>query len=49
MGRLDRNLLIGLERVNAQVDIRHKRKAVKPDEFSKLLKSARESKENIQF
>ena len=48
MGRLDRNPLIGLERVNAQVDIRHKRRALKPDEFAKLLKSARESKKNVQ-
>ncbi len=39
---------MGLERVNAQVDIRHKRRALKPDEFAKLLKSARESKKNVQ-
>ena len=48
MGRLDRNPLMGLERVNAQVDIRNKRRALKPDEFAKLLKSARESKKNVQ-
>ena len=48
MGRLDRNPLVGLERVNAQVDVRKKRRALKPDEFAKLLKAARESKKKVQ-
>ena len=48
MGRLDRNPLLGLERVNAQVDVRKKRRALKPDEFAKLLKAARESEKKVQ-
>ena len=48
MGRIDRNPVAGLDRLNNQVDVRHKRRALKPDEFAKLLKSARESKKNVQ-
>ncbi|QDU57513.1 Tyrosine recombinase XerD [Aeoliella mucimassa] len=48
MGRLDRNPLVALERLNTQVDVRHKRRALTPDEFAKLLKSARESTKTVQ-
>ena len=48
MGRIDRNPVAGLERLNTQVDVRHKRRALTSDEFAKLLKSARESKKNTQ-
>jgi site-specific recombinase XerD len=47
-GRLIANPLVGLERLNADVDVRHKRRALSPDEIALLVKSARESGEDIQ-
>ncbi len=47
-GRLDRNPLIGLERLNTEVDVRHKRRALTPDEFAALVQSARDSNEKVQ-
>jgi hypothetical protein len=35
------NPVAGLRRLNAEVDVRHKRRALSPDEFAKLLASAR--------
>jgi integrase len=46
--RVGMNPLLGLERLNADVDIRHKRRALSGDEVAKLIKSARESGEEIQ-
>lgn len=46
--RLLRNPLIGLERLNAEVDVRHPRRALAPEEFDQLLDSARTSGVQIQ-
>ena len=42
------NPVVGLTRLNTEVDIRHKRRALNTEEFSKLIQSARESGEDIQ-
>lgn len=46
--RIPRNPLQGLERLNAEVDVRHKRRALTSDEVARLVKSARESGVDIQ-
>lgn len=46
--RLLTNPLAGLDRLNTEVDIRHKRRALTEEEFGKLVLSARQSKESIQ-
>lgn len=46
--RLAANPLLGLRRLNAEADIRYQRRALKPDEFQKLVKSARDSGVSIQ-
>ena len=46
--RLTFNPLVGLERMNAEVDVRHRRRALSSDEFSSLLTSAAESGVKIQ-
>ncbi len=38
----------GIERMNTEVDIRHKRRALRPEEFRKLVESARSSQVSIQ-
>lgn len=46
--RLLSNPLVGLKRLNTEVDVRHKRRALSADEVVKLVKSARESGVSIQ-
>lgn len=46
--RMATNPLLGLERLNAEVDIRHKRRALQPSEISSLVQSARSSGKRIQ-
>lgn len=46
--KLVSNPLIGLPRLNAETDIRHKRRALTPAEVARLVQSARESGERIQ-
>ncbi len=46
--RLLRNPLKGLERLNAALDVRHKRRALHAEDLEKLVRSARESGEDIQ-
>lgn len=46
--RLIANPLVSLERLNADVDVRHKRRALSPEEVAELVQSARESGEDIQ-
>ena len=46
--RLVTNPVSGIGRLNAEVDVRHRRRALTPDEFSKLVHSARTSNESIQ-
>lgn len=46
--RITSNPLVSLERLNAQVDIRRKRRALTADEVALLVQSARESGEEIQ-
>lgn len=45
---LTMNPLVGMERMNAEVDVRHRRRALTAEEFSKLVTSARESGIKIQ-
>jgi integrase len=42
------NPLLGLKRLNNEVDVRHRRRALNPDEIQKLVNSARDSDELIQ-
>ena len=46
--RLLANPLAGIERLNAEVDVRHKRRALTAEELGLLVKSARESSIRIQ-
>jgi integrase len=46
--RLVRNPVIGLERLNAEVDVRHRRRALKLEEITKLVESARNSGVDVQ-
>ena len=46
--RLIANPLVGMERLNPAVDVRHKRRALSPEEVGKLVTSARESGVSIQ-
>lgn len=46
--RLPANPLVGLERLNAEVDVRHRRRALSPEEVARLVDSARTSGETIQ-
>ncbi len=46
--RLAGNPVAGIARLNTEVDVRHRRRALTPEEFAKLVQSARESKESIQ-
>ncbi len=46
--RLPSNPVAGIERLNAETDVRHKRRALSPEEVSRLVESARSSGCNIQ-
>ncbi len=46
--RLLSNPVTGIERLNAQVDVRHPRRALSPQEFDQLVQSARESRMRVQ-
>ena len=46
--RLASNPLVGLERLNAEVDIRHRRRALTEQEIGQLVESARYSRKRIQ-
>ena len=46
--RLNSNPVVGVPRQNAEVDVRHPRRALTPDEFRQLLQSALASDEEIQ-
>ncbi|WP_152050932.1 tyrosine-type recombinase/integrase [Tautonia marina] len=46
--RLPGNPLIGMERLNAETDVRHKRRALKPEEFARLVEAARNSGVEVQ-
>jgi len=46
--KLTANPLVGMEHLNTEVDIRHKRRALRGEEFAKLVQSARESGVEIQ-
>ncbi|MBL8827913.1 MAG: site-specific integrase [Planctomycetaceae bacterium] len=46
--RLVSNPLRGVAYLNAEVDIRHPRRALTPAEFDRLLTAARESRKNVQ-
>jgi integrase len=47
-GRSAANPLVGLSRLNAEVDIRHKRRALTQEEVKSLINSANESEKRIQ-
>jgi integrase len=40
--------MAGIERLNAEVDVRHRRRALSPEEFANLIQAARMSGEEIQ-
>ena len=46
--RLAANPLVGMERMNTEVDVRHRRRALTSNEFSSLVASARQSGIKIQ-
>lgn len=46
--KLAANPLVGMARMNAEVDVRHRRRALTADEFSSLVASARQSGIKIQ-
>jgi site-specific recombinase XerD len=46
--RLPSNPVVGIERLDSETDIRHKRRALTPKEVSRLVKSARSSGCEIQ-
>ncbi len=46
--RLLSNPILGLERLNTAVDVRHARRALSAEEFNMLVESARESRKRIQ-
>jgi site-specific recombinase XerD len=46
--RVTRNPLTGVERLNAEVDVRHRRRALSPVEMAKLIAGAKKSKKKIQ-
>ena len=46
--RLPTNPVSGMERLNAETDVRHQRRALTPDEVSRLVKAARESGCEVQ-
>ena len=46
--RIAANPITGMARLNADVDVRHPRRALTPEEFLKLVDSARKSKVSIQ-
>jgi integrase len=46
--RLATNPVVGLPRLNCETDVRRQRRALSPDEFGKLVQSARTSTEMIQ-
>jgi len=46
--RMTVNPLLGMNKLNTEVDIRYKRRALTPDEFQKLVQSARTSEISIQ-
>ncbi len=46
--RLPGNPLIGMERLNAETDVRHKRRALTPNEFARLVEAARDSGVEVQ-
>lgn len=45
---LSMNPLVGMQRMNAETDVRHRRRALTPEEFTRLVTSARESRIKIQ-
>ena len=46
--RLVTNPVAGIERLNAETDVRHKRRALSPEDVSRLVESARSSGEDVQ-
>ena len=46
--RMHTNSFVGIERMNCEVDIRKKRRALSPEEFQSLVQSARESNKTVQ-
>jgi integrase len=45
--RISRNPVIGMERLNAEVEVRHRRRSLTADEMAKLIDSAAKSKKNV--
>jgi len=46
--RLPTNPVAGIDRLNAETDVRHQRRALTPDEVARLVRAARESGREVQ-
>jgi site-specific recombinase XerC len=46
--RLPTNPVAGIDRLNAETDVRHQRRALTPDEVSRLVRAARDSGREVQ-
>ena len=46
--KLVRNPLLGIDRLNTEADVRHKRRALNADEMAKLIAAARSSEKDVQ-
>ena len=46
--KLARNPMLGIDRLNTESDVRHKRRALKADEIAKLIAAARSSEKDVQ-
>ena len=46
--RMSRNPLTGVERLNAEVDVRHRRRSLSSDEMAKLIDAAKKSNKRVQ-
>lgn len=46
--RISRNPVVGIERLNAEVEIRHRRRALTPEEMAQLVESALRSNKKVQ-
>ena len=46
--RMSRNPVVGIERLNAEVEVRHRRRSLSPDEMARLISAAEKSGKRIQ-
>jgi site-specific recombinase XerD len=46
--RMNRNPIVGVERLNAEVEVRHRRRSLTPEEMGKLINAAAKSNKKVQ-